>query len=258
METKSADKQQEKEEETKAGANKEPILEQLEKIENCNEKQEGITEDDKKGIKRKDREEEGEEGEKKSEEAVVTKKAKGAEQDLTKYKPAANLFDPDSLNWKNKGPALKFNELFTTVTADPHASEKTNWRQIRSDSVLTPKPNQPESNLYEFSLHMDSLRHAEVVLGVVDPDTAPKTPYCLHSCKPKDGVYIKYFSFKQVAEGDVITVLIDLNASVILFARNGKIIPDSSINIPTTIRGVVPVFELYGHDYPTVSLTTLK
>ncbi len=136
-----------------------------------------------------------------------------------------------------------------TVEADPSRSTQTNWRQIRGDRALS------APGRFHFSVRADSLRHAELVLGAVDPERAPKTPYCLHSSKPADGVFIRFFSFGAVAEGDTLTALIDMDARRLTFARNGVACADvAPMELP---ERVVPVLELYGHDHPRVTLTGL-
>ena len=57
--------------------------------------------------------------------------------------------------------------------------------QVRGTGVveLPPAPDAlaaPGPGLLEWTLQVDHLAHPEFFLGVVDPDRAPKTPYCLH------------------------------------------------------------------------------
>jgi len=182
--------------------------------------------------------------------------------EATGYKQAAERFDSESVRWDNQGPTIRLSNGGKAATCDPSTSISSNWKHARADRTLSAVTIEGEDeekkkeNLYEFTIQMDSLRHAEIVIGVVDPKIAPKTPFCLHGSKPKDGVYIHFFSFNAVQEGDFLTALIDLNSGSLTYARNGTRVDDiKAITIPCS--GVVPVIELYGHDHPSVSLIQL-
>eukprot|EP01098_Paradermamoeba_levis_P015809 TRINITY_DN822_c0_g1_i2.p1 TRINITY_DN822_c0_g1~~TRINITY_DN822_c0_g1_i2.p1 ORF type:complete len:198 (-),score=33.63 TRINITY_DN822_c0_g1_i2:210-758(-) len=177
---------------------------------------------------------------------------------MTTWKQAATAFDEESAGWDNGGPTLHLMNGNTTVRVDPSGIRSSGWKQLWGAALLSKKqssdPNDPD-NKYEFTLQIDSLRHNEIVLGVVDPNLAPKTPLCLHSCRAEQGVYIHFFGFSAIKQEDFLTALIDLNNNTLSFARNGTVVSTiETITIPDT---VVPVVELYHHEKPVVSLIQL-
>jgi hypothetical protein len=165
---------------------------------------------------------------------------------------AAERFCATSASWKNGGPTITLvNDSKTARVATENVS-RTNWKQLRADCILKKSEDGQAANFFEFTVQMDSLRHNEIVMGVVDPKTAPTTPSCLHSCQPSDGVWIYFFGFDEVQEGDFLTALVDFNAMTLTFARNGTELKTiAPMKIP---EEVVPVIELYGYDRPIVSL----
>ena len=168
------------------------------------------------------------------------------------WQQAASAFDPVSVAWDNGGPLIRLSNNNTTASAFPEHSRRTGWKQARGNTVLQASP---QGSRFEFTLQMDSLVHKEIVLGVVDPSSAPQTPSCLHSAKSDEGVFIHFFGFDQIAEGDFITALINLDEMKLTFARNGAMMQEiPAITIPST---VVPVVELYGHDHPSITIVPL-
>lgn len=122
------------------------------------------------------------------------------------------------------------------------------------DAVAAPGPG-----LLEWTLQIDHLAHPEFFLGVVDPDRAPKTPYCLHSSKPTDGVFLHAFRLgTPLAVEDFCTLLVDVGArTAVCIAVNGFRTPDPPLVLPPDVARVVPVVELYMHGDPRMTIIPL-
>ncbi len=114
---------------------------------------------------------------------------------------AAPVFDPESAAWDNKGPAVVLTNGGATVRLGPGSGDMmSGWHHVRAGCVLTVPDaasdgsgadvegpadgtdGAPFTGLFEWTLQIEHLAHSEFFLGVVDPDKAPRTPYCLHRC----------------------------------------------------------------------------